>query len=344
MDRQQPPYITLPGKVIDDNRFKHVMALALDPQTSFKTGVVRCITNRTGDIQIWGYTDHSELHTIVEDMPGHFRIGDRLFIENEEDIIKELGQPHLEYLGLEDPDIWIDEQSGLTHLYFTIPFISKEKPDHHSLVHLGHAIGPNVTSLVMTKPVLQASTSDYNDAKAKEVSIAPINSSGVRFNLFEGHAKMAGNQETFSTVRVARARDMGTPWEFGPTVFHPGEHNLAWISGHASPGPLFSRDFVDVGKGKLLGIMNGREKSRSSAGKVIYGMFSVGLFIYDYEVGKIEWVSPEPLIQDPEAKTITFASQFIETGKGEGVLYAHVDDSFVRAYTLYASALNKLLP
>ena len=73
-------------------------------------------------------------------------------------------------------------------------------------------------------------------------------------------------------------------------------------------------------------------------------MFSVGLFIYDYENGKIDWVSPEPLIRDSEAKTITFASQFIQTKNGEGILYAHVDDSFVRAYTLYADKLKNIIP
>ena len=52
----------------------------------------------------------------------------------------------------------------------------------------------------------------------------------------------------------------------------------------------------------------------------------------------------EPFIQDSEAKTITFASQFVERGKGSGILYAHVDDSFVRAYTLNANEIKALLP
>ena len=47
---------------------------------------------------------------------------------------------------------------------------------------------------------------------------------------------------------------------------------------------------------------------------------------------------------DTESVTITFASQFIETAPGEGILYAHVDDSFVRAYTLRAAGLEKLIP
>ena len=90
--------------------------------------------------------------------------------------------------------------------------------------------------------------------------------------------------------------------------------------------------------------MNGREANQKLGDKIKYGMFSVGLFIYDYENGKVDWVSPEPLIRDSEAKIITFASQFVETKNGEGVLYAHVDDSFVRAYTLYAEEIRALLP
>ena len=72
-------------------------------------------------------------------------------------------------------------------------------------------------------------------------------------------------------------------------------------------------------------------------------MFCGGILIYDHEQGKIDWVSPEPLIIDSEAKTITFASQFVETEKGKGILYAHVDDSFVRAYTITADLLKPLL-
>ena len=99
-----------------------------------------------------------------------------------------------------------------------------------------------------------------------------------------------------------------------------------------------------MGEGKLLGVINGREANQLVGDEIQYGMFSVGLFIYDYEHGKIDWVSPEPFIRDSEARTITFASQFVEQGKGSGILYAHVDDSFVRAYTLNAEKIRELLP
>ena len=64
---------------------------------------------------------------------------------------------------------------------------------------------------------------------------------------------------------------------------------------------------------------------------------------YNYEEGKIEWTSPESFIEDTDATTITFASQFVQIGKGEGILYAHVDDSFVRAYTLTEEGLRAQL-
>jgi hypothetical protein len=190
----------------------------------------------------------------------------------------------------------------------------------------------------MTMPVLM----DEGAGGAKEVSIAPIGKQGVRYNLVESSAQE--EDTAYSTVRTAIAEDMGGPWEFGETVFHPGESQIPWIGGHASPGPLLPKDFIDVGEGRLLGIMNGREANQKRGAEIRYGMFSVGLFIYDYENGKIDWVSPEPFIQDSQAKTITFASQFVAQGRGRGVLYAHVDDSFVRAYALDAEAMRSLLP
>ena len=215
-----------------------------------------------------------------------------------------------------------------------MPF--RAKSGAHLSIVLGHAVGKDLRTLVMTAPILAGHES------AKELSIAPANKKGFRYNLIESSDHVNG--ESYSTVRVAIARDMGAPWKFGETVFHPAEHHIPWIAGHASPGPLLPRTFLDVGPGKLLGIMNGREANKKVGGETKYGMFSVGLFIYDYENGKIDWVSPQPFIIDSDARTITFASQFVEQGNGTGILYAHVDDSFVRAYTLNALEMRSLLP
>jgi hypothetical protein len=330
-------YIEHSGKAVEmDGAFEHVMAITLSPRASYKEGVIRCITSRSGDVATSGYIDRSVLHKIHGDSLDHFSIGERLVIKNQDEIVAQFAGETLDFLGLEDPDIWIDEKTGLTHLYFTMPFHHKGR--HGMMIHLGYAIGKDLDSLEMTAPVLM----DEGFGGAKEVSIVPINKRGVRYNLVE--SSTTEEDFTYSTVRIAIAGDMGKSWEFGETIFHPKERNIPWIGGHASPGPLFPKSFIDVGEGKLLGVINGREANRRVGNNITYGMFSVGLFIYDYERGKIDWVSPEPFIQDSAARTITFASQFVEQGQGSGILYAHVDDSFVRAYTLNAEEIKELLP
>jgi len=333
------PYIQHPGKVVSNSKqFKHVMAIALDPRSQNKEGVIRCITSREGDVSVGGYIDRSELYRIKGDSLENFEMANRLNIKNETEIIKSICEKGYDFIGLEDPDIWIDEENDILHLYFTLPLINSKKHEKNK-IHLGHAFGKDLNSLEMTAPVLLAD----NIGGAKELSVAPINSQGFRFNLVESSKKE--KDFTYSVVRKAITSDMGGEWVFGDIVFHPKENNIPWIGGHASPGPLLPTSFIDIGQGKRLGIMNGREANRRMAdGKIKYGMFGVGLFIYDYENGKIDWVSPKPLIIDSEAVTITFASQFVETKSGEGILYAHVDDSFVRAYTLFADGIKELIP
>lgn len=319
-----------------DDRFKHVMAITLDPRTQYREGVIRCVTSRKGDIQIKGYTDRSRLYKIRGESLEKFDITEPLIIKGESEIINKLVGEDGDFIGLEDPDIWIDAETNLMHLYFTIPIKRLGKKTE---VNLGHAVGKDLDSLEMTEPTLL----DNKQFNAKEVSIAPLNGRKFRYNLIESRDRRP--DWTYSTVQVAVAHDMGKTWEYGEVAFHPAEHNIPWITGHASPGPLLPRSFINLGKNKLLGTINGREANeKMEDGSIKYGIFSVGLFIYNYENGKIEWVSPKSFIQDSEAVTITFASQFVETDKGEGILYAHVDDSFVRAYTLKANLLKSMLP
>lgn len=334
-------YTEHPGKAVEaDGRFKHVMALALDPASSYREGIIRCITSRTSGPGVHGDIDRSELHKVKGDSLERFTIGARLKIRNEDEIVRELEGRDGDCIGLEDPDIWRDDRTGFAHIYFTIPVFAKDRK--RIAIHLGHAVGKGLDSLEMTEPTLRAAPG--TEQSAKEVSIAPVNKQGVRYNLIESHAKGAKGRHGYSTVRVAVAEDMGKPWQYGETVFHPGQHNIPWIGEHASPGPLLPKSFLDVGVGKLLGFVNGRAASREEHGIMKHGIFSVGLFIYDYENGKIDWVSPAPFIRDNEAKSITFASQFVPQGKGKGILYAHVDDSFVRAHTINADGvIGKLL-
>lgn len=333
-------YVEHKGKAIKtDNRFEYVMAVSLDPRTKYKEGVIRCITSRKGKEGFVGQIDRSILSKVKGKSLTHFDIGEKLLIKNQDKIMKKIYEEGLDFLGLEDPDIWIDEKKDILHLYFTLPLIGNKKKK--TKIHLGHAFGKDLDHLEMTMPVLMAD----KKGGAKELSIVPINKKGFRYNLVESSDKIG--ETHYSTVRLAIAKDMGKSWKFGKVVFHPADHKLHWIGGHASPGPLFSPTFIDVGPGKRLGIMNGCSANKKVGGKTKYGTFSVGLFIYDYEKGKIDWVSLKPFIEDSEAskiRAITFASQFVQTGPGKGVLYAHVDDAFVRAYDLDAEAIKSLLP
>lgn len=336
MEKQK--YIQHSGKVAEaGERFEHVMAITLDPRSNYKTGVIRSILSRTGDLFVSGSLDISALYKVRGESLEHFDIGEKLVLNNQDEILSTISSDEKDFIGFEDPDIWIDEETNLMHLYFTVPYSKKDNRGY--CVNLGHAVGRDLDSLVMTE--LTLTDDGYNSAK--EVSIAPLNSKGFRYNLIESSDYI--NKNHYSTVRVAIAKDMGKPWEFGEVVFHPAEHDIKWAAGHASPGPLFSKKFIDIGENKLVGILNGREADTFIDGKkVARGIFAIGLFIYDFEIGKIDWVSPEEFIIDSEAKNITFASQFIETSDGEGILYAHVDDSFVRAYTLKAEDIKSLLP
>jgi hypothetical protein len=322
-----------------DKRFEHVMAISLDPRTKYKEGVVRCITSREGSEGFGGQIDRSVLHKVAGKSLKKFEIKEKLNIKNQAKVLKKLSEEGLDFLGLEDPDIWIDDKKNLMHLFFTMPLIGGRK--NKTKINLGHAFGKDLDNLEMTMPVLIA---DHKGG-AKELSIAPINKKGFRYNLVESSDKIGDTH--YSTVRIAIAKDMGKSWKFGKTVFHPAKESISWIAGHASPGPLLPTSFIDIGPGKRVGIMNGCEANKVIGGKTKYGTFSVGLFIYDYEKGKIDWVSPKPFIQDSQVgkiRAITFASQFVETKKGEGILYAHVDDSFVRAYELRSESVRILLP
>jgi len=326
----------IPGRAVHSRgKFKHVMALALNPLTGGEDGLIRCITSREGSVDVAGFVDHSELHVVSKIGEYEYEIGEKLIIENEDRMIGPLLPDGYEFLGLEDPDLFVDED-GILHLYCTIPLI--HRAEGQALIYLGHASGTNLHTLCMTEPVLATA-----ENSAKEVSLMPRASDGLYRHLIESSAPGA-EFYAYSTVRVAKSSAYDQPWEFGETIFHPGRERIPWAGGHASPGPMLPRSFIDVGEGKLAGFLNGREHDRVENERVVFGRFSVGLFIYDYEHGEICWVSSVPFIEDSEATTITFASQFVEAGPGEGILYAHVDDSFVRAYRITADEIRAQLP
>lgn len=216
MKTEPKAYVQHAGKAVEANlHFKHVMALSLDPRSLSQHGLVRCIVNREGDVAKKGFIDHSELRLVTGDSLEHFMVGERLTIRKEKEVIEALlgNEPERwDFTGLEDPDIWVDPETDLLHLYFTMPFAPRHKtPMLHHRINLGHAVGSALDSLEMTAPVLECDTRNW--LGAKEVSIAPKNAAGVRLNLIESSAREEGMN--YSVVRVAIAENMGKSWQFG---------------------------------------------------------------------------------------------------------------------------------
>lgn len=315
------------------------MALHVDPRGGKDVGVVRCITNRTGSVKISGFIDQSQVHTAEMESFYEARRGPELDIRGCRDVISDLRSDDTQqFLGLEDPNVWCPPDSDTLHLYCTIPFVERYSGD--TCVYLGHAEGPDVHSLEMTEPVLEPVSGVHGGAK--EVAIAPEATDGNRYNLVESNDTI--DDTSYSVLRTAIAPDLSGPWEYGDLVFHPAHDGFEWCSGHVSTGPFLPSEFVDVGENRRVGLINGREVNRVVDGQIRYGEFAIGLMVYDYEHGEIEWVSEEPFICDPDAQSITFASGFRQTDADRGVIYAHVDDSYVRAYLVDADSLSSYLP
>lgn len=311
---------------------KLVMALTVNPKNEDE-GLIRVITSRKGSAAQHGSVDRSLLYKVTRTENDNYEIDKELEIENQKETITEIEEKTgWEFKDLEDPDIEIDE-NGLAHIYFTMVF--RDESDDETYIYLGHAEGDDLDSLKMTDPVLAPVPGKHWGAK--EVSIAPKNSQGKYLNLVESSDET--EKTKYSVVRLAEAASFNGQWEYKGIVLHPKDLP-AWAAGHASPGQMLSRKFIDVGSDKCVVILNGRAANKVVDGKTKYRDFTVGVMIYNYEIGKVEWVSPEPLIKDPAAVTVTFASEFIEQDY-KGILYAHVDDSFVRKYIVDVIELEK---
>jgi hypothetical protein len=321
--------------------YEHIMALHFDPQAESDLGVVRCIESRAGQVHTPGFVDRSQLHLVDVESPYTAEIGPRLEIDGSDEVVAGLAEyGDWEFLGFEDPTVWRDGRTGTLHLYFTIPF--HDPGPGTAATYLGHASGPDLRSLEMTDPVLGPRQGIHN--RAKELVVAPPSGAGHRHNLVESNDWI--DDTSYSVLRTATAGtgNPGGPWEYGDLVLHPAREGLEWCGGHVSPGPFLPRSFVDVGDGKRACLLNGREANRREGERARFGTFSVGLMVYDYERGAVEWVSEEPLIRDPSARTITFASAFQRIDDERALVYAHVDDSAVRAYRLAADAVADYLP
>ena len=322
------------GKI--NSKDELLMALTVDKQTfntGTKRGLVRIITKRVGNEKVAGYIDQSELWQVESrDGLNWHKISVLKIIGIEKQIV-ELGKEcDGKFLGLEDPDIYTDEK-GIKHIYFTIAFMLDKKRGYR--VYLGHAKGSSLDSLNTAAPVMKPL--EGKNRGYKEVVISPIITNGYRINLIES------NDKDYSVIASAKAENFGSLWQPIGIPFHPKKDGKEWCAEHASPCAIFSPDFIKHGD-LLVGIMNGREKSEITKDKKIYKKFRPGLFVFNPTTGEIPWVAPEPLFEDPDAVTITFASDFVELNNDEGLLYAHVNDSFVRAYKIDKNALIARLP
>ncbi len=308
---------------------EHIMALAVDKSNIDEefNGLARVIVKREGDVNVAGYIDRSQLYHVKSEDGLKWEQVKKLEIKGIDEIIAKYKTEDSDFIGLEDPDIL--NENGKKHVYFTMPYIG------HGL-YLGHAEGRTLEDLTATDPVLKPRF-DFGISGFKEVAVSPFVYNGQRINLTE-----AGYGDN-SVITSVRATDMGKAWEYTEIVLHPKNVGYDWCAEHLSPCTFLPNEFIDLGD-SLVGIVNGREKSIVEGEKTIYRKFRPGLILFDYKTGKIPWISSEPLFEDPDATTITFASDFLMKNKDEGILYAHVDDSFVRAYRIDGKALKEFLP
>jgi len=317
---------------------KPIMALAVDefsPKNNIK-GIARVIYKRKGTPNIPGFIDRSKLILVKSKNGLDWKKIGNLKIKGIDDIIVDRTKDDRYFIGLEDPDILVDE-NGRKHVYFTIAFKYKGKNWYD--VYVGHAEGDSLKNLTATEPIL--GKVDNKIAGFKEICPSPLTIEGLRLILAETFVNRGGERK-YSAISVSKARDFSKKWDYQKLVHDPEKETKNWCAGHSSPCRIFDPDFLNY-NGYLVGIMNGREPTKKVYGKKLYGKFRPGLFLFDGKLGEIVWIDDSPLFEDPDAKTITFASDFIQTGKDKGILYCHVDDSFVRAYEINAKELRKYL-
>lgn len=305
-----------------------LMALTIDKSTlknKVKWGVAREVYNRTGNADISGFLDRSKLILVKSKNLLSWKKVSDLKIKNMEKILEELTSQDQYCIGLEDPDIW--EEKNIKHIYFTIVIGYKNKRRIH--IHLGHAVGKSLDKLKATKPVI---------SNNKEIAISPLKNKGYRYILAES---WQSNPE--EGISLLKAKDMNKNWKFIKLAFNPKRHSHPWCAGYASPCRIIDPSIIGLNN-FLLGICTGNSGEYFKKGIKYRGDFKPGLFLFNPKTGEIPWISPKPLIEDPKATTITFASDFLQLNKREGLLYAHVNDSFVRAYKIKFKELRKFLP
>ncbi|MBD3252818.1 hypothetical protein GF386_03745 [Candidatus Pacearchaeota archaeon] len=315
---------------------KRYMALCIDKSTvnnSMKYGVAREITESEGSVDTPGFVDKSKLIIVKsKDLLNWEKVSD-LKIRGIDRIIKKINPENFYFIGIEDPDVYNEKGK---HLYFTIAFRNRDAKFPFFNVFLGHAFGKTFDDLEATNPVLGP---EKNLWGSKEICFSPLRTDN-KIHLVESMSEKGDNEK--SLVLIYAVKQKKEKFHYFKIAFEPSRSNYSWCKGYGSPVRIFPKSFIN--HRHYVGVMNGREKDKRIKGKYVYGKFRPGLFLFNPVTGEIPWVAKRPLFEDPDARTITFASEFVQTGKNSGVLYAHPNDSFVRAYKIDAIELKKKLP
>ena len=245
------------GKIDGSQR---MMALSVDKTTSKPyLGIARKITRSQGNVDVPGFVDESKLVLVESKDALTWRETGDLQIKGIQKIIDKISGKAKYFIGLEDPDIWVDDLRK-KHVYFTIAFKLKERLGYK--VYLGHAQGNSLDNLIATTPVLGPIGKGVDGFK--EASISPIVTGKGRLNLNE--FLLWDPYEGISAISVSLARDMSKPWKYLRTAFDPRKTNYSWIAGHASPCAILPKDFASK-KDLLVCIVNGREKTKTINGQ-----------------------------------------------------------------------------
>ncbi len=334
---------------LDQKDGRRYMALCIDPSSKNPyRGIARQVVDREGDVNVSGYVDISKLILVESDDLLNWRETGDLEIKGLEKILERLVDGDIKskvFVGLEDPDIILGEE-GIKHVYFTIPFVYERNGKKTNDVYVGHAFGKSLNHLTATDPVLRGINKKIRGFK----EICPVPSEGSkRFvmsetSFYKGRSKIYGEKDTeYSAIGLSQADDLAGEWKFLKLIHDPEEDPKEWCAGSSSPCRIFDPDTLNH-NGFLVGIMNGRELPEIIDGKIFYKKFRPGLFLFDPKKREMNWISDEPLLEDPLATTITFASELILLNEKEALLYAHVNDSFVRVYKLNLNEVRKMLP
>ncbi len=311
-----------------------LMALTIDKNTlnkKTKYGIAREVTKRKGKVNIQGFIDKSKLIIVKSEDLFKWEKEKDLQIKGIEKQIKKLTKPDLEFLGLEDPDICHKKRK--IHLFFTIAF--KKKKEQAFEVFLGHAKGKDLNNLKATKPFLAPHLKKIKTIEGyKEISIFP----SKKYALVE-----KGHGTTGTKIALAKIKSFSKKLKEIKVLLDPAELNYSWCNGELSTGPIIDKKIFQY-KDHLVGFINARSKSKKTKNKTIYSKYKIGLILINKKTHEIPWISPKPLFEDPKAKSVTFASDFLNLDKSTGILYAHVDDSFVSAYKINLKELKKILP